>query len=61
LAPGADGWAVTEGVDPEAPSIHSTVHDFVSWGTKRTDWRDSTTGDTDDPDLAVVLDAVNII
>ena len=61
LAPGADSWTVTEGVDPEAPSIQSTVHDFVSWGTKRTDWRESATGDTDDPDLAVVLDAINII
>ena len=44
-----------------APTVHTTVHDFVSWGTKRSDWRDVVTGDTDNADLATVLDAINII
>jgi hypothetical protein len=31
----------------------------VSWGTKRSDWRDHVSGDTDR--AAAVLDAINII
>jgi len=61
LSPGADGWTVAAGGDADAPTVHSTVHDFVSWGTKRSDWRDATTGDTDHEALAGVLDAVDII
>ena len=61
LSPGTDGWTVTAGTDPDAPTVHSTVHDFVSWGTKRSDWRDATTGDVDDEALAGVLDAIDII
>jgi hypothetical protein len=61
LAPGADGWTVDEGFDEHAPTVHTTVHDFVAWGTKRSDWRDMVTGDTDNADLASVLDAINII
>ena len=60
LAPGPDGWTVDPGTDPAAPTVRSSVHDFVSWGTKRSDWRLSVTGDVDD-DVAVVLDAINII
>jgi hypothetical protein len=37
------------------------VHDFVSWGTKRTDWRTAVTGDVGSDDVAAVLDAINII
>ena len=61
LAPGSDGWTVSEGADPDAPTIFTSVHDFVSWGTRRSDWRDEVTGDTDNPDVASVLDAINII
>lgn len=61
LAPGADGWTVSEGVDGDAPTIVTSVHDFVSWGTKRSDWRDEVSGDTDRPGVDVVLDAINII
>ena len=61
LAPGADGWTVDEGSETGAPTVHTTVHDFVAWGTKRSDWRDVVTGDTDNADLATVLDAINII
>ena len=61
LAPGDDGWTVTEGADAEAPTVTTTVHDFVSWGTKRSDWRDSVSGDVDHDGVAAVLDAINII
>lgn len=61
LSPGSDGWTVAPGTDGDAPTVHTTVHDFVSWGTKRTDWRDATTGDVADEALAGVLDAVNVI
>jgi uncharacterized protein (TIGR03083 family) len=61
LAPSGDIWSVTEGVDDAAPTVSTTVHDFVSWGTKRSDWRDLVTGDTTHPDAAAVLDAINVI
>ena len=61
VAPGADGWTVTPGVQDDAPIVTSNVHDFISWGTKRADWRDSVTGDIARPDVAAVLDAINII
>jgi uncharacterized protein (TIGR03083 family) len=59
LAPGDAGWTVNAGTSPDAPTIVSTVHDFVSWGTKRSDWRGQVSGDTDR--VAPVLDAINII
>ncbi len=61
LAPGADGWTVSDGADPDVPTIVTSVHDFVSWGTKRSDWRDQVTGDSDDPAVASILDAINVI
>jgi uncharacterized protein (TIGR03083 family) len=61
LAPDGDSWTVSEGSDADAPTITTSVHDFVSWGTKRSDWRDGVTGDGDHPDVASVLDAINII
>jgi len=61
LAPGEDGWTVTEGSSAHAPTVSTTVHDFVSWGTKRSDWRTRVTGDVDDSDVASVLDAINVI
>jgi uncharacterized protein (TIGR03083 family) len=61
LGPGDDGWTVSQGSDADAPTITTGTHDFVSWGTKRSDWRDSTTGDTSNPDVAAVLDAINVI
>jgi uncharacterized protein (TIGR03083 family) len=61
LAPGAEGWTVDGGGEPTAPTVRSTVHDFVSWGTKRADWRTAVTGDVDHPAVAPILDAINII
>ncbi len=61
LAPGDEGWSVRESTAPDQPTVTSSVHDFVSWGTKRSNWSEQVTGDTDNPDVAGVLDAINII
>ncbi len=61
LSPGDDGWTVVETATDEAPVVRSTVHDFVSWGTQRSAWRDMTAGDLDAPGVADVLDAINVI
>ena len=62
LSPG-DGsrWVIANGADDDAPVVRTTAHDFVSWGTKRSDWRDSSAGDVADPAVASVLDAINVI
>lgn len=60
LAPG-DTWTVTPGSGPDVPTVRTTVHDFVAWGTKRSDWRTSVGGDTDHDGVAGVLDAIDII
>jgi uncharacterized protein (TIGR03083 family) len=45
-----------------AATVTSDVHDFVSWGTRRSDWRDSNVAVAGDKDLAAaVLDAINVI
>lgn len=61
LAPGADLWTVTAGRDSSAPSAISNVHDFISWGTKRASWRDSTRLEGENADTVAVLDAINVI
>ncbi len=61
LTPGVDGWSVVDGADPDAPGVTSTAHDFVSWGTKRAEWRSSVTGDVGDERVQQVLDAINVI
>jgi uncharacterized protein (TIGR03083 family) len=61
VAPCADGWTIAEGSGAEAPVVTTSTHDFVSWGTKRSDWSESTTGDTSNPDVVAVLDAINVI
>ena len=52
---------VLEGREAGVGTVTSTAHDFVSWGTQRSNWRSSCvlTGDTDY--LATTLDAINII
>ncbi len=59
---GADGLVtVLEGREAGVGTVTSTAHDFVSWGTQRSNWRSSCalTGDSDY--LAANLDAINII
>lgn len=61
LEPG-DPWMVGPGHVAGAPTCRTSVHDFVSWGTKRADWRATTrlVGEGAD-EAAIVLDAINII
>ncbi len=42
-------------------TVSSTAHDFVSWGTKRSDWRTSCSIDGDELYASTVLDTLNII
>jgi hypothetical protein len=44
-----------------AATVRSTAHDFISWGTKRSDWRATATVDGDASYAATVLDVVNVI
>ncbi len=61
LSPGPNGWTVANHCDDDAPVIKTTAHDFVSWGTKRADWRGTSTGDVSIVNVQRVLDAINII
>jgi len=64
VAPAAAGdefWSVSAEADESAPTIRTSVHDFISWATQRADWRATSSGDTDNADAAAVLDAINII
>lgn len=62
LEPGTDLWTVRPGVLSGAPTLSTTAHDFVSWGTKRADWRATSTLTGPGSDAAAtVLDALNII
>lgn len=57
-------WTVVPGRVEGAPTCRTTAHDFVSWGTKRADWRASSQldGEADATEQAAgVLDAINII
>lgn len=73
LAPGAtDGhgaarnegdpghWTISEGERDDLPTAVSTAHAFVSWGTKRADWRDLGL-ELSDPSAESTLDAINVI
>jgi uncharacterized protein (TIGR03083 family) len=70
--PGGGTWSIVpgtpfvsvepRGADGAVATITSSAHDFVSWGTKRRDWREMGVGIEGDADYAAaVLDAINII
>jgi len=64
LKPGADGepWQVSDGASDGVPTASGSAHDFVSWATKRADWRDTWTLSGDGADAAAAtLDAFNVI
>lgn len=64
LLPTADGgiWSVTSSVVDGLPVAGTTAHDFVSWGTKRADWRElGVTGIVLQGAAADTLDAINVI
>ena len=64
IEPGSDMINVTEGdagADDAAATIRSSAHDFVSWGTKRSDWRGACQIEGDEAAATPFLDTVNII
>lgn len=61
VTPGTPLWTVTAGPNPSFPTAITSAHTFVSWATKRADWRDSVTVDGDLAAAAPTLDALNII
>jgi uncharacterized protein (TIGR03083 family) len=64
LSPVADDGSttVTTGTSTDAgATVTSSAHNFVSWGTKRSDWRASATVVGDAAWAAPILDAINII
>ncbi|MGI9601902.1 MAG: maleylpyruvate isomerase family mycothiol-dependent enzyme [Acidimicrobiales bacterium] len=58
LSPGPE---VSEGGGDAAATVTSSAEDFVSWGTKRTDWRGSCEVQGDEELAGAVLDAIDII
>jgi uncharacterized damage-inducible protein DinB len=60
LAPIAGGWTISSGATEGLPTAVSNAHDFVSWGTKRVDWRDVGVHMAD-VGGARTLDAINVI
>lgn len=59
---GADGLvSVVEERGDAVATVTSTAHDFVSWGTQRSSWRDSCQLRGDSEYLRSILDAINII
>ncbi len=53
--------SVSEGSAEVAATITSSAHDFVSWGTKRSDWRQACSIDGNSDAATAFLDTVNII
>ncbi len=58
-APGDGPWEVHVGHDNHHPIAVTSAHEFVSWATKRSDWR--THAQLTDEAAAATLDALNII
>jgi uncharacterized protein (TIGR03083 family) len=67
ISPAVDGGLVTLAeIDTDAEvtaaaTISSSAHDFVSWGTKRSDWRQACALEGDDAAATSFLDTLNII
>lgn len=58
---GDDGMQVEPGTAGAAAVVTSSAHDFVLWGTGRTDWRQCVTVSGDEALAARVLDAVDVV
>ena len=63
MAPaGSDGLvSIAEGPAEADATVVSSAHDFYSWGTKRSDWRNACELRGDADLAAAVLDAINVI
>lgn len=56
---GSGPWETGRGTIDDLPLCITSAHEFVSWATKRSDWRDH--AQLTDPDVAPTLDAINVI
>lgn len=54
-------FVVEPGLSGTAAVATSTAHDFILWGTHRSDWRDSATLEGDAALAELVLDAVDVV
>lgn len=64
IHPPADGGLATieeSSSTPPVATVSSSAHDFVSWGTKRSDWRSACSLRGDGDVAAAFLDALNIV
>jgi hypothetical protein len=66
ISPAGGGRVVVAPIESDesvdaAATIRSDSHDFVAWGTKRTDWRDSVALDGDRELATRFLDTLNIV
>lgn len=61
IARDGDAISVTADDSPADATVTSSAHDFVLWGTKRTEWRDACSVEGDAPLVAKFLDALNIV
>jgi uncharacterized protein (TIGR03083 family) len=62
LRPGSPYISIEPGTEPGATTVTSGAHEFVSWGTKRRNWRSmGVTVDGNEAYAATVLDAINVI
>jgi uncharacterized protein (TIGR03083 family) len=58
LTPADPLWVISEGATDGLPTAETTAHDFISWGTKRADWRAM---GVQVPSAHRTLDAINVI
>ncbi len=63
VQPAGDGGLVSieDGAVDPAATVRSSAHDFVSWGTKRSAWRDACEVSGDEALASAVLDRLDII
>jgi uncharacterized protein (TIGR03083 family) len=58
LAPADPLWTIVPGIDASFPTATTSAHNFISWGTKRADWRAM---GVEGGAAAATLDAINVI
>jgi uncharacterized protein (TIGR03083 family) len=58
LIPADPLWVVSDGAAGDLPTARTSAHDFISWGTKRADWRSM---GVQVASAEHTLDAINVI
>lgn len=56
---GSGPWEAVKGLNTHLPVVVTSAHEFVSWATKRSDWREH--AQLSESDAAPTLDAINVI